>query len=425
MRLGKDSFLGKFGVDLSKIDLSQLMGGPHLTIPCTISHNGYAVKLKTLADSGANGFIFLDTSCAIDIARFLHLKAERLSQAVPVKGYDGKTGSAISHILRAHITIDGRRFYNVPFLILDLGSHDCIIGRKWLDHFNVLVDARHRSLIWPDSLQPSYSAVRHIEVPRRELQKHTEKGTYQADVDSRERAFEVEDQRRAAGRAALIASITNASITRSRYYTYIDDTIDVPKEKKIRKNHRGSGISKRLAKVATDDSSDSTVDSQSGPESDTETEATEVDTESDETQPSRQPWTPKRTAKGDYHDSLQQMADNLAASNPPRTYWWDKKADSCHMTDNLAKLVKTPPYKKRPYIKPTAESTVPQSVDIHAISPAAFHFNIKDKEAELFTTSIYEIDQLIEERQEADDSQQVEDGPDWEEALKKVLPVEY
>ena len=75
------------------------------------------------------------------------------------------------------------------------------------------------------------------------------------------------------------------------------------------------------------------------------------------------------------------------------------------MTDNLAKLVKTPLYKKHPYIKLTAESTVPQSVDIHVISPAVFYFNIKDKEAELFMTSIYKINQLIKERQEANDLQ--------------------
>ena len=99
------------------------------------------------------------------------------------------------------------------------------------------------------------------------------------------------------------------------------------------------------------------------------------------------------------------MTDDLTALNPLCTYQWDKKADSCYMTDNLAKLVKTPLYKKRPYIKPTIESIVLQSVNIYAISLAAFHFNIKDKEAKLFITSIYKINQLIEERQEADDQQ--------------------
>ena len=68
------------------------------------------------------------------------------------------------------------------------------------------------------------------------------------------------------------------------------------------------------------------------------------------------------------------------------------------MTDNLAKLVKTLLYKKCPYIKLTTKSIILQSVDIYAISPAIFHFNIKDKEAKLFMTIIYKIDQLIKER---------------------------
>jgi predicted aspartyl protease len=124
--------------------LSQLVGGPHLTIPCTLSKNGYAIQLHALADSGANGFLFLDTLCAIDIAKFLGLKAQRLPTAIHVKGYDGKTGNSITHILRLHLTIDGRRQYHVPFLILDLGSHDCIIRRKWFKHFHVLIDVKER-----------------------------------------------------------------------------------------------------------------------------------------------------------------------------------------------------------------------------------------------------------------------------------------
>jgi hypothetical protein len=70
-----------------------------LTVPCTIAHNGYTVKLNALADSGANGFVFIDTLCAINIAKFLNVKAQRLPCLINVKGYDGKAGSAITHIL--------------------------------------------------------------------------------------------------------------------------------------------------------------------------------------------------------------------------------------------------------------------------------------------------------------------------------------
>jgi hypothetical protein len=45
---------------------------------CTLSYNGYSVKLEALADSGANGFVFIDILCAIDLAKFLSIKAQQL-----------------------------------------------------------------------------------------------------------------------------------------------------------------------------------------------------------------------------------------------------------------------------------------------------------------------------------------------------------
>jgi predicted aspartyl protease len=119
---------------------------------CTIAHNRYTVKLNALADSGANGFVFINTLCAIDIAKFLNVKAQRLPRLINVKGYDRKAGSAITHILRLHLTINGRRQYYIPLLILDLGSHDCILGRKWFVFLGVLIDAKRHCLRWPDSL---------------------------------------------------------------------------------------------------------------------------------------------------------------------------------------------------------------------------------------------------------------------------------
>src|SRR5450432_1896332 len=187
-RLGKDSFLGKFGVDLLEIDLRQLISRSHLTVLCTLSNNGYSIKMHALADSGANGFVFIDTACAVDIAKFLNLKAQRLSSSIKVKGYDGKASNSVTHVLRLHLTIDGRRQYNLPLLILDLGSHDLILGRKWFDYFNVLIDCRQRCLQWPSELEPSYSAIREISIPRENLYP-SPTSEYDDDIATREKAF--------------------------------------------------------------------------------------------------------------------------------------------------------------------------------------------------------------------------------------------
>jgi hypothetical protein len=70
-----------------------------LTVSCTVAHNKYAIKLNALADSRANGFVFINTLYTINITKFLNVKAQRLPRLINVKGYDGKAGSAITHIL--------------------------------------------------------------------------------------------------------------------------------------------------------------------------------------------------------------------------------------------------------------------------------------------------------------------------------------
>jgi predicted aspartyl protease len=112
----------------------------------TLSYNGYSVKLEALADSGANGFVFIDTLYAIDLVKFLSIKIQQLPQAISVKGYNRKNRSVITHILQLYLTIDRHCQYNLPLLILDLGSHDLILGYKWFDYFDMFIDTKQHCL---------------------------------------------------------------------------------------------------------------------------------------------------------------------------------------------------------------------------------------------------------------------------------------
>src|SRR5271167_2702613 len=135
--LKEDSSLGLKGIDMSEVDLSRLMGGKSFTIHCTLSRNGYGVKTTALADSGANAFTLLNAKCAQKISKFLNTPFEQLERPIPVKGYNGQAGKPITSILRIHLRVDGRRQYNVPFLVTDLGHHNVILRRKWLAYFNL------------------------------------------------------------------------------------------------------------------------------------------------------------------------------------------------------------------------------------------------------------------------------------------------
>jgi hypothetical protein len=85
------------------------MGEPQFTVLYLLSINRYIVVLHTLLDSGANGFAFMDTRCANNLAKFFNLIPTPLPEPIPVKGYDSKSRTTVTHILRTYLIIDGRR----------------------------------------------------------------------------------------------------------------------------------------------------------------------------------------------------------------------------------------------------------------------------------------------------------------------------
>ena len=51
-----------------------------------------------------------------------------LLKPIFLKGYNGVAGNSITHYIIFNIKIDGYRLAEIPFLILDLGNHNAILG---------------------------------------------------------------------------------------------------------------------------------------------------------------------------------------------------------------------------------------------------------------------------------------------------------
>ena len=175
------------------------MGGKHLTVPCTLSRNRVTVQTYALADTEANGFTFINTLFAVNLAKYLNMKAQWLLKPLTVKGYNGQNGNPITHILCLHLKINGQRQYNLPLLILDLENHDLILGWGWLANFQILVNAVNRRLQWPEDLQPSYSAIKEVVIKQTAVILVPHSPEHQQDADTRNEAFEQDKQRRLAG----------------------------------------------------------------------------------------------------------------------------------------------------------------------------------------------------------------------------------
>jgi len=130
--------------------MSKLLSGNHFVVLSHVSRNGLSVELKVLVNSGANGSVFINTSCARDVAKYFQTSVVPLNSDCRIWGYDGQTEEQITHAIILHLAVDGCRQADVPMLIANLGHHDMILGRKWCEEQDVWLDVRNRCLIWPD-----------------------------------------------------------------------------------------------------------------------------------------------------------------------------------------------------------------------------------------------------------------------------------
>ena len=83
-----------------------MIDGNHFIVPCTILCSRYKIDLDTLANTRANGFAFINTICAIDIAKFLNIKATWLEKSITIKGFDRKHGKVVIYILILYLSLD-------------------------------------------------------------------------------------------------------------------------------------------------------------------------------------------------------------------------------------------------------------------------------------------------------------------------------
>jgi hypothetical protein len=326
-------------LNIQEIDLSNLMGGSPLTVPCTLAKNGIGIDLDILADTGANGFAFIDTTLADQLCRGLNLQLTALPRTIQAKGYDGQKGQVASYCLTLNLIIEGRRQYNIPFIVLKLGAHEAILGRKWFEYFHVNPDVAGRRLIWPPENTPTPSFMRLIRIDRNDLVQGRTSRSIREDIVQRDRAFAVEDKRRQDGKHASSLRQHQPEAEISPVSLEQDDTTDLPC---------------------------------------TDNPATSADPNKED---EKTTWFPKlqgkRTWFTDTRIALRMMGKALTGQLIP-SYNLRTKKRTC----------KTP-----------ATDRKQVTIDIGMISAAGFVLNCQDPGAILFSITLEEIDREIQDRQ--------------------------
>lgn len=190
------------------------MGGGSFRLLGGLSFGGQGVsELTVLPDTGADGFAFLNKKIAIRVASYTGAQAQRLPTPIVPAGFRGKREKAITHFICFNLMLDKRILPRIPFLILELGNVDMILGFTWMSYFNVKVDAANRTLEWPTEIPSGYDEspfVRKTIRPFAEILPAKTDQNHQEDARRRETLIELEEKRQASSpcRISTLDTIT-------------------------------------------------------------------------------------------------------------------------------------------------------------------------------------------------------------------------
>jgi predicted aspartyl protease len=87
-------------------------------MPCTISKNGLGIKTRTLIDTGANGYIFIDRRLAEKASQFLDVPIQTLLVSHDIRAFNGKKASLITQYIEMNLYMDGRKQSKQPMLLV-------------------------------------------------------------------------------------------------------------------------------------------------------------------------------------------------------------------------------------------------------------------------------------------------------------------
>jgi hypothetical protein len=74
---------------ISEIDIHKLIGGIAFTVTYNLSLNRNMVtNIFALPDTGALGFSFINTQCALTIIKFVGTQIKPLKEPIAIKGYN-------------------------------------------------------------------------------------------------------------------------------------------------------------------------------------------------------------------------------------------------------------------------------------------------------------------------------------------------
>ena len=90
-------------------------------LPVQIQVDGLGIKTEALYDTGADIYLSVNPKTAIMVVRKLGGHLKRRSKPLPLEDYQKKSTGSVTLELVATLELDGRRFPNQRFLVIENG----------------------------------------------------------------------------------------------------------------------------------------------------------------------------------------------------------------------------------------------------------------------------------------------------------------
>ncbi len=109
---------------------NDLFASKSLTTECVLSSNGISYSLKSLIDTEAAGYSFIDELIAQDVCDHLQIESLPLIKLKPIRGFDDHYAKKlITHAIYLNLTVQDHMERFAPMLITRLGQHQMILGK--------------------------------------------------------------------------------------------------------------------------------------------------------------------------------------------------------------------------------------------------------------------------------------------------------
>ncbi len=115
-------------------------------------------SLRPLIDSGSAAYTIIHSNLVDKVCEELRIQPIPLAKEKLIRGYDGKISKkAITHKILPNLIIESHKELTVPMLIADIGHHEAILGKLWMNKNGILLNMRNDVIVFPDQLNTPIS----------------------------------------------------------------------------------------------------------------------------------------------------------------------------------------------------------------------------------------------------------------------------